>query len=195
MIDQTGHGMSDEAWMYCRKMAVMSPEIVEIGEDSKSFNAAANNNNISVCCEDVYVGVGKDELDLVKWVLEQYGSASFRVFLVHVFPPVVQVPTPVGMLLRSQMAPDQVRFYSNQENNKRRALLQKYIRLCQDAKRSIGKGEYVKKNAPEYCEVTTVFKGKNGQQDRTDLPISQARKWPQLERNFLECVCFSGKLD
>ncbi|CAM8927910.1 unnamed protein product [Rhodiola kirilowii] len=80
--------------MYCRKTGLMSPEIVEIGEDSKMFNAAANNNNISVCCEDVYMVIGKDDLDLVKSMLEQYGSASFRVFLVHVFPPVVRVPTP-----------------------------------------------------------------------------------------------------
>uniref|UniRef100_A0A7N0VEF6 Uncharacterized protein n=2 Tax=Kalanchoe fedtschenkoi TaxID=63787 RepID=A0A7N0VEF6_KALFE len=244
-MEQQGYMRSDEAWMYCRRTAVMSPEIVEIGEDSKSFNTVTNSNSVSICCEDVYVGVGKDDLDLVKWVLEHYSSpsASCRVILVHVYPPITHIPTPVGMLLRSQLPQDQARFYSQQENNKKRTLLQKYIRLCQEAKvtadtmliesnstakaildlipvlnitrlvmgtklslpsrwlkRITGKGEYVRKNAPEYCQVTVVFGGKNGWQEMAaaaaaDSPTSHARTWRHFETNLLDCVCFSRKSD
>lgn len=40
----------------------------------------------------------------------------------------------VGKLSTSQLSEDQVRFYLNEENNKRRNLLQKYVYLCNDAK-------------------------------------------------------------
>lgn len=40
----------------------------------------------------------------------------------------------VGRLARSQLNQEQVRVYVNEENNRRRNLLQKYIRLCNDAK-------------------------------------------------------------
>ena len=40
----------------------------------------------------------------------------------------------VGKLSRSQLTQEQVRFYIDEEENRRRNLLQKYIRLCNDAK-------------------------------------------------------------
>ena len=40
----------------------------------------------------------------------------------------------VGRLSRSQLSKEQLKFYINEENNRRRNLLQKYIRLCTDAK-------------------------------------------------------------
>lgn len=40
----------------------------------------------------------------------------------------------VGRLARSQLSQEQLRVYINEENNRRRNLLQKYIRLCTDAK-------------------------------------------------------------
>jgi hypothetical protein len=40
----------------------------------------------------------------------------------------------VGKLLISQLSEDQVRVYIDEENNKRRNLLQKYVSLCNDAK-------------------------------------------------------------
>lgn len=42
--------------------------------------------------------------------------------------------TSVGRVSRSQLSQDQVRVYLNEESNRRRNLLQKYIRLCADAK-------------------------------------------------------------
>ena len=40
----------------------------------------------------------------------------------------------VGRLSRSQLSKEQLKVYINEENNRRRNLLQKYIRLCTDAK-------------------------------------------------------------
>ncbi|KAK4842808.1 hypothetical protein QYF36_000403 [Acer negundo] len=173
--------------------------------------------------------------------------AGSRIFLVHVFPPMTYINTPVGKLARNQLSKEQLRVYINEDNNKRRNLLQKYIRLCTDAKVTVEtmllesnvtgkaildlisvlnitslvigtkrppssrlfrkkqeKGEFVKKNAPEYCEVTIVHGGKKveeGQQVAEVVPSSppsgpgrQKITLPS-QRNFFECVCFSGKFD
>ncbi|KAK2989745.1 hypothetical protein RJ640_030238 [Escallonia rubra] len=110
-------------------MEPMSPEIVEIGEDSKSFIASRDEG-----AKDVFVAVGKDDLKVVKWALDHAVSPGARVYLVHVFPPISYISTPVGRLSKSQLSKELVQFYMNEENNRRRNLLQKYIRLCTDAK-------------------------------------------------------------
>ncbi|KAF2311454.1 hypothetical protein GH714_023157 [Hevea brasiliensis] len=109
----------------------------------------------------------------------------------------------VGKLSRSQLSQDQVRYYINEEHNRRRNILQKYIRLCNDAKvtvdtmllessetakaildlipvlnitnlvmgttrrprtrllkKKLAKAEFIKKNAPDYCQITIVPDGK-----------------------------------
>nr|UWI82236.1 U-box domain-containing protein 52 [Populus tomentosa] len=177
---------------------IMSPEIVEIGDDSKTIN-----NSIDGINDDVYVAVGKNDTDVLKWALDHAVSPGARVFLVHVFPPLSYISTPVGRLSRSQLSQDQVRFYINEENNRRRNQLQKYIRLCANAKvtvdtmllesnltaktilelipvlnithlvmgnkrlprsrllrKKLGKGEFVKNKAPDYCEVSIIHNGK-----------------------------------
>lgn len=180
-----------------------SPEIVEIPEDSrKTSSVTAGSTSIdSVGVNDVYVAVGKDDTHVLKWVLDNAGSPGSRVFLVHVFPPITHIPTPVGKLSISQLSEDQVRFYIDEENNKRRNLLQKYVSLCNDAKiavdtmllesndtakaildlipvirithlvigtkrppssrrKKLSTGEFVRKNAPEFCQVSVVHEGK-----------------------------------
>ncbi|OWM90527.1 hypothetical protein CDL15_Pgr014830 [Punica granatum] len=224
-----------ETVQYFRSTGMVSPEIVEIGDDSRSMTGGRDGT-----CQDVYVAVGKDDLGVVKWVLDHLvTAASGRVFLVHVFPPITHIPTPVGKLSRSQLSQDQVRVYINEETNRRRNLLQKYIRLCSEAKvtvdtmliesnstakavldlipvlnitslvigtkrsphsrRLVGKlskGEFVKRNAPECCEVTIVFNGQkvieiNESRDpnrpsmRTCSPGDEASRHP--ERRFFEC--------
>ncbi|KAJ6970588.1 hypothetical protein NC653_035004 [Populus alba x Populus x berolinensis] len=177
---------------------IMSPEIVEIGDDSKTIT-----NSIDGINDDVYVAVGKNDTDVLKWALDHAVSPGARVFLVHVFPPLSYISTPVGRLSRSQLSQDQVRFYINEENNRRRNQLQKYIRLCANAKvtvdtmllesnltaktilelisvlnithlvmgnkrlprswllrKKLGKGEFVKNKAPDYCEVSIIHNGK-----------------------------------
>ncbi|KAH7550518.1 hypothetical protein JRO89_XS13G0206700 [Xanthoceras sorbifolium] len=233
---------ADHSVQYC-SARIMSPEIVEIGEDSKSVSASRD-----TVAGDVYVAVGRDDLDVVKWALDHAVSPGARIFLVHVFPPITYINTPVGRLARNQLSQQQVRVYINEENNRRRNLLQKYIRLCTDAKvtvetmllesnatakaildlisilnitslvmgtkrphssRRFGKkqekGEFVKKNAPEYCEVTIVHGGKkvlDSQQVMEVVPSLSSPSSPgrqeitrPSQRNFFECVCFSGKFN
>lgn len=68
---------------------MMSPEIVEIGEDIKS-SICSRDEGIA----DVYVAVGKNDLDVIKWVLDHAVLPGTRVFLVHVYPPIAYIPTP-----------------------------------------------------------------------------------------------------
>ncbi|KAK4370811.1 hypothetical protein RND71_010286 [Anisodus tanguticus] len=124
----------------------------------------------------------------------------------------------------------QVQVYTNEESNKRKNLLEKYIRLCNDAKEGASLyqsettlpnfqnfvtltvldftladrssrytrrakkgrdiGEYVKNNAPEFCEVKVVGQVLEPIQSFTRGQPEIARN---SERNFLECICFSGK--
>ncbi|XP_057951690.1 U-box domain-containing protein 52-like [Malania oleifera] len=109
------------------------PEIVEVGEDSRRHSIGSSRRSSGEAFKDVYVAVGKEDMEVVKWALDHAGPGA-RIFLVHVFPSVTYIPTPVGKLLRSQLNPEQVNVYVNEESNRRRKLLQKYIRLCTDAK-------------------------------------------------------------
>ncbi|XP_058189881.1 U-box domain-containing protein 52-like [Rhododendron vialii] len=121
----------EEHCEYRSNWQVMSPEIVEIGEGNKTVSISSRDCGMN----DVYVAVGKNDLDVVKWALDHAMiSPGARVFLVHVFPPITYISTPVGRLSRSQLTPEQVRFYVNEENNRRRNVLQKYIQLCAEAK-------------------------------------------------------------
>ncbi|XP_027122447.1 U-box domain-containing protein 52 isoform X2 [Coffea arabica] len=108
---------------------VKSPEIVEIPDESKSILSSRNGQT-----NDVYVAVGKDDLHVVQWVLDNAVSPGTRLFLVHVFPPITYINTPVGRLSRSQLSQDQLRVYLNEDQNRRKYLLEKYIRMCNDAK-------------------------------------------------------------
>ncbi|XP_068652300.1 U-box domain-containing protein 33-like [Aristolochia californica] len=214
--------------------AVMSPEIVEISEESKGFGGDA---------KDVYVAVGKDDLDALKWALQNSVCPGSRVFLIHVCPPICFIPTPVGKLSKSQVGADQWKSYVNLENVRRRNILQKYIRLCADSKVTVetmliesdltakaivelisvlnitklvmgrkrsssssshrrlrrkgsGKSEFVRKNAPDFCEVFISCGGNNVAEEavhgsESSSPPSTTSQEP--ERKFLECICFSGK--
>ncbi|MQM04305.1 hypothetical protein Taro_037099 [Colocasia esculenta] len=86
--------------------------------------------------EDVYVAVGKggSSMDALVWALKQLNSSSGFVYLVHVFPEVHHIPTPLGMLPKKQVTPQQVETHTSHERSKRRALLHKYISLCYSVK-------------------------------------------------------------
>ncbi|CAN6464427.1 unnamed protein product [Victoria cruziana] len=111
-----------------------------------------------------YVAVGRDEessMDALQWTLRNRclnkggtrlppsppspspssstsSSSSTSntgcVYLVHVFPPITHIPTPVGKLTKSQVSYEQLKLYKKEESNRRRSLLQKYIKLCDEAK-------------------------------------------------------------
>ncbi|KAF5190737.1 U-box domain-containing protein 33-like isoform x1 [Thalictrum thalictroides] len=214
----------------------MSPEIVEIDE-SKSFSSSTRDGG-----NNIYVAVGKDDLHVLKWILNHAVLPGTCVYLIHVFPPVNYIPTPVGKMLRSQASQEQVNSFLRDENTRRRNLLQKYVLLCNDAKVTVetmliesnqttkailelipvlnitmlvmgtkspssrklrmrlGKGEFVQKHVPDFCEVTIIFAGKKvieGQEEleRSQEPSGQEPSGRGAEKNFFDCVCFSGKFN
>ncbi|XP_057804281.1 U-box domain-containing protein 52-like [Salvia miltiorrhiza] len=71
------------------------------------------------------------------------------------------------------------------------------------SRKGVGKGEYVKKYAPEYCEVSVVYddakKMKDEQPQIRDDSKNASHQTQQVtknsQRHFFECVCFSGKFD
>ena len=69
---------------------MMSAEIVEIVEETSMSSRDMSG------VKDVYVAVGKDDLDVLKWALDHAVAVSpaARIFLVHVFPPITYIPTP-----------------------------------------------------------------------------------------------------
>nr|GME03653.1 U-box domain-containing protein 52-like [Ipomoea batatas] len=218
----------------------MSGEIVEIGEDSSETRGTHHHHHH----QDVYVAVGKNDEHVVQWAIDHF--ASPRIFLLHIFPPLSYVSTPAGKLSRTHLSKEQMQVFVNEESNKRKSLLEKYIRQCNDAKIPVdtmlvesnapskaiidliavvnitnliigmrkhsshkrpvwkgqGIGEYIEKNAPDFCEVTIVCEGKkmmNGKVQSENFPSSlRPQRRPEItsrnsERKFFECVCFSGK--
>ncbi|CAN1294290.1 U-box domain-containing protein 54 [Linum perenne] len=215
-----------------KKSRVMSSEIVEIVDLEEN-----NNSSRSGIVDDVYVCVGKrDDIDAVKWAVDHISIPS-RLFLVHVFPPIRYISTPVGRLAKTQLSKEQMRYYDKEENNMRRNLLHKYIRLCDDAKvpvdtvlvesnetvkaiidlipvlnitnlvlgtnlpprsrrlmKKVGKAEFVKKNAPDYCHVTIVRQGKavtSSSSSSTRVQRMASIANPDRNFNFFPCACFS----
>lgn len=110
------------------------PEILEIEEENNDEYTGINSGSREKNHEDVYVAVGKNDLEVLKWVLAHVAVPGARVNLIHIFPPISYISTPVGRLWVGQLSPEQARIYAIEEHNKRRNLLNKYIRLCLDSK-------------------------------------------------------------
>lgn len=84
--------------------------------------------------DDVYVAVGKggSSMAALSWALRQLARPRSFVYLVHVFPVVATIPTPLGMMPKRQATPEQVETYMNQERSKRREMLQKFLDHCRN---------------------------------------------------------------
>ncbi|KAF8657386.1 hypothetical protein HU200_060159 [Digitaria exilis] len=82
--------------------------------------------------EDVYVAVGKggSSMAALSWALRRLTRPRSFVYLVHVFPVVNSIPTPLGMMPKSRASPVQIETYLNQERSKRREMLQKFLDQC-----------------------------------------------------------------
>lgn len=78
------------------------------------------------------------------------------------------------------------------------------------SRKGLGKGQYVKKHAPDFCEVILVYDGRKMKDDQHQVQqktlemvpskpngVPETGQRPQVsrnsERNFFECACFSGK--
>lgn len=70
------------------------------------------------------------------------------------------------------------------------------------------KGEFIKKNAPDFCEVSIICNGKQVMDDQqlqvtgdtnSKMPTTSQNglrvAHSQVERKFFECACFSSKID
>ncbi|KAG6768870.1 hypothetical protein POTOM_024482 [Populus tomentosa] len=85
----------------------------------------------------VYVGVGKSESSMgaLSWTLKNaIIDSNTVVFLIHIFPEIQCIPSPLGRLPKSQVSAEQVENYMAQERDKRRELLQKFINMCSASK-------------------------------------------------------------
>ncbi|KAK6133174.1 hypothetical protein DH2020_033064 [Rehmannia glutinosa] len=103
-------------------------EEVEGRLSTSSFNFGERSEDV------VYVAVGKqgDEtsMDALIWALKKMINPSSVVFLVHIFPEIKYIPTPLGNLPISQVNPGQKELYMAQERGKRRDFLQKFLNVC-----------------------------------------------------------------
>ncbi|XP_065852909.1 U-box domain-containing protein 35 [Euphorbia lathyris] len=85
----------------------------------------------------VYVAVGKSEssMDALSWTLKNLmNGESTMVYLIHVYPEIHYIPSPLGRLPKNQVGPQQTEIYMAQERGKRRELLQKFMNVCSAAK-------------------------------------------------------------
>ncbi|KAM6585529.1 hypothetical protein CsatB_012531 [Cannabis sativa] len=100
-----------------------------IGEEQSSSGAGGEN------C--IYVAVGKStsSMDALNWTLRQVMdlSPAIIVYLIHIYPEIRHIPTPLGKLPLSQVSPEQVENYMAQERGKRRELLNTFLRKCSSA--------------------------------------------------------------
>ncbi|XP_038986319.1 U-box domain-containing protein 35-like isoform X1 [Phoenix dactylifera] len=86
--------------------------------------------------DDVYVAVGKSSsgMDALSWALKYVAKPSSFVYLIHVFPEIHHIPTPLGTFPKHQLGEEQVESHMNQERTKRQEMLQKYLNLCHSSK-------------------------------------------------------------
>ncbi|CAL5344327.1 U-box domain-containing protein 36 [Camellia sinensis] len=87
----------------------------------------------------VYVAVGKTDsesssMDALVWTLNHVATPSTLVFLIHIFPELRFIPTPLGKMPISQVNPEQKENHMNQERSKRREFLQKFLDVCSASK-------------------------------------------------------------
>ncbi|ONK69352.1 uncharacterized protein A4U43_C05F21960 [Asparagus officinalis] len=122
--------MNDGVWEIEEEEEVVAEQLNRRGCSPTSLGSTASQG------DDVYVAVGKktSSVDALTWALKNVVKPSSFVYLVHVFPEITHIPTPLGMLSKSQVGPDQVESFMNQERSKRRDLLQKFLNLCHASK-------------------------------------------------------------
>ncbi|KAJ4704119.1 U-box domain-containing protein 35 [Melia azedarach] len=118
-------------------MPPMAPIKEEIESSFFSFDVHGRENHHDQEEEDiVYVAVGKSDssLEALSWTLNHAVNASTMIYLVHVFPEIKHIPSPLGKLPKSQVNPQQLGSFMAQERGKRRELLQKFLDACNNSK-------------------------------------------------------------
>ncbi|KAF3969444.1 hypothetical protein CMV_006774 [Castanea mollissima] len=87
----------------------------------------------------VFVAVGAAEessssMDALEWTLRHVVTPSTMVLLIHVFPVLRFIPSPLGMIPRNQVKPEMVQEYVTQERAKKKKLLQEFLNKCSASK-------------------------------------------------------------
>ncbi|XP_027368641.1 U-box domain-containing protein 35-like [Abrus precatorius] len=81
----------------------------------------------------VHVAVGSDgesSMEALSWALKQAVTPSTTVCLLHVFPKVKLIPSPLGRIPRSHVNAEYINIHLTQERGKRKMLLRKFVDLC-----------------------------------------------------------------
>ncbi|KAF1875692.1 hypothetical protein Lal_00006322 [Lupinus albus] len=117
------------------KVMSLDTIIEEYEYDSTVFSLDIHNK----CIDVIYVAVddhGDSSLQALSWALNHADvTPSTTLFLIHVFPQIKFIPTPLGKIPRSHVHPQYVNMYLTQERGKRKFLLQKFIHhLCLHSK-------------------------------------------------------------
>ncbi|KAK3132226.1 hypothetical protein QOZ80_6AG0517860 [Eleusine coracana subsp. coracana] len=94
----------------------------------------AHGGSAASTADDVYVAVGKggSSMAALSWTLQRLTKPRSFVYLVHVFPVVTSIPTPLGNMPKSRASPEQIETYLAQERSKRREMLQKFMDQCRN---------------------------------------------------------------
>ncbi|CAK8564498.1 unnamed protein product [Lathyrus sativus] len=108
----------------------------EEGANSTGSSLDIHNDKLG---DVVYVAVRIDDegssMEALSWALKHSVIPSITtISLLHVFPQIKQIPSPLGKIPRSHVNQEYVDVYLAQEKSKRRRLLQKFIDLCTDSK-------------------------------------------------------------
>ncbi|KAA8519233.1 hypothetical protein F0562_013489 [Nyssa sinensis] len=106
--------------------------MASIGEEDVDQDSLFTHDHFQNGGDVVYVAVGKSEssMDALVWTINHAVNPSTLVFLIHVFPEIRHIPTPLGKLPVSQVNPEQKESYMKQERSKRRDFLQKFLDKC-----------------------------------------------------------------
>ncbi|KAK4373657.1 hypothetical protein RND71_009041 [Anisodus tanguticus] len=78
----------------------------------------------------------ESSMDALLWTLNNVviNPSSTIVFLIHIFPQINFIPTPLGMIPIGQVNEEQKENYMTQERSKRRQFLQKFVDICSASK-------------------------------------------------------------
>ncbi|XP_058727731.1 U-box domain-containing protein 35-like [Vicia villosa] len=105
-------------------------------ESSTVFSLDIQNHKLSDS-DVVYVAIGENgsSMEALSWTLKHLVNPnSTIVSLIHVFPQVKRIPTPLGKIPRSRVNQEHVNIYLTQVKSKRKKLIQKFIDLCTESK-------------------------------------------------------------
>ncbi|KAI3884139.1 hypothetical protein MKW92_026914 [Papaver armeniacum] len=124
------------------------PATIEEG----SFEGVSVTSSLSGA-QNIYVAVGgklNSSLDALRWTLRHHPSTIRTINLIHVFPEVIFIPSPWGVLYvtlsafcgllcmlivggrvpKDQVSPEELESYMSQQSHKRREFLQKFLDVC-----------------------------------------------------------------